>query len=150
MAEQVKKGLAMVRRRYWTLFWLAVCLGLHALVVGKLLGSIFFVMVFFWGWVAVHALRGQLDAAQAMVITMCVLLFGTAGLMIAYPQYFEHELAYYTFALYPAMVSWTCTYFYIRHLRAGARADTFKSGHKPQVRSAPSYATYGTPHLTAP
>ena len=129
----------MVRKRYWVLFCLAACLGLHALVVGKILGSTFFVMVFFWGWVAVYALRGQLDVAQAMVITMCVLLFATVGLVIAYPHYFQNEFGYYSLALYPAMVSWTSTYFYIRHLRSKARSEYLQGRRLAGQRSAPAY-----------
>lgn len=140
----------MAPKRYWALFWLAAGLGVHAFVVGNLLGSMFFVMVFFWGWVAVHALRGELDVAQAMVITMCLVLFATAGLLIAYPQYFEHELAYYSLALYPAMVSWTSVYFYIRHLRTKARATMPPSGMPVGKRSTPAYTSYGSPGLTAP
>ena len=105
----------MRSKRYWGLFWIAMVLALHALVVGNALGSSFFVLMFFWGWVAVHALRGSLEQAQAMVIIMCVLLFSVVGLLIAYPHAFDHEMAYYSLALYPAMVSWVSAYFYIRH-----------------------------------
>lgn len=113
----------MGKSRYWGLFWIAAALAIHALVVGRFLGSSFFVMMFFWGWVAVNAMRGELEAAQNMVIIMCTLLFTATILMVFYPQNFDHELAYYAFALYPAMVSWVSAYFYIRYLRVRDRAE---------------------------
>lgn len=135
----------MYKGRYWGLFWIAAVLSVHALVVGKLLGSSFFVMMFFWGWVAVHALRGTLEAAQTMVITVCVMLFGIVALIVAYPHYFEHELAYYSFALYPAMVSWASAYFYIRHLRAKQHASMADSSFPHSRRHAD--VTTALPHL---
>ena len=144
----------MANKRYWALFLLAAGLGIHALVVGQMLASMFFVMIFFWGWVAVCALRGELELAQAMVITMCILLFATVTMIIAYPHYFEHELAYYSLALYPAMVSWTSVYFYIRHLRTKAGAEEFSGGARRRRRmeapAEPEYVTYGKASLTAP
>ncbi len=131
----------MTSKRYWGLFWIAVVLALHALVVGQALGSSFFVLMFFWGWVAVHALRGNLEEAQSMVITMCILLFGVVGLLIAYPRMFDHEMAYYSLALYPAMVSWVSSYFYIRHLMARryqpTAADLAREIGRGRVGSAP-------------
>lgn len=146
----------METKRYWGLFWIAVVLALHAFAVGKVLGSCFFVMMFFWGWVAVHALRGTLESAQAMVITMCVMLFGTVALIVARPHYFEHDFAYYSLALYPAMVSWISAYFYIRHLKAKRRLGPVDAAapllrrRQAERRSALPNARYAEPRFTAP
>lgn len=145
----------MTGKRYWGLFWVATVLALHAFAIGKVLGSTFFVMMFFWGWVAVHALRGTLDAAQAMVITMCLLVFGTVASIIAYPQYFEHDFGYYSLALYPAIVSWVSVYFYIRHLKAKQQGGlgvpamhTFRHSQADEEPALPA-VNYGKPRFTA-
>lgn len=104
-------------RRYWVLFWIAVGMAAHSLLVGRLLGSTFFMLVFFWGWVAAAAYRGRLEAAQSMTIVMVVILVGAAVGMAVVPSDFHNELAYYTFAFYPSLVSWVCVFFYIRHLQ---------------------------------
>jgi hypothetical protein len=102
--------------RYWSLFWIAAALAAHAFVVGRQLESSFFMMMFFWGFVAFSALRGSLEIAQSMAVVMVVVL----GAMAAAPMLggtAPPSLAYTTFALYPAIVSWISVFFYIRHLR---------------------------------
>lgn len=103
-------------RRYWVLFWIAIGMAAHSFVVGRFLGSSFFMLLFFWGWVAAAAYRGKLDSARAMAITMVVLLVSVAAVMALFQASFHNELAYYAFALYPAIVSWICVYLYVRHL----------------------------------
>ena len=107
----------MNNQRYWGLFWIAAGMAAHSLVVGRLLGSSFFILVFFWGWVAAAAYRRELQAAQAMVIPMIFILVTTAVAMALLPSHFPHDIGYLTFALYPALVSWVCVFFYIRHLQ---------------------------------
>ena len=106
----------MQSTRYWGLFWIAAGLSAHAVIVGRQLESSFFLMFFFWGFVAMSALRGALEAAQSMAIAMVLLWVGVAAV-----TYFGHapvpDLAYTTFALYPALVSWISVFFYIRYLR---------------------------------
>lgn len=92
----------------------------HAVVVGGLLKSLFFLMAFFWGWVAVAALRNQLEAAQAMAVVMTVLLLALAALSLR--EGAAADVAYYTFALYPALVSWVCVFFLVRFLIAKDKA----------------------------
>ena len=102
--------------RYWGLFWIAAGLSAHAFVVGRQLESSFFMMMFFWGFVAISALRGSLEIAQSMAVVMVAVLVGMAAVPMlggtAPPS-----LAYTTFALYPALVSWISVFFYIRYLR---------------------------------
>jgi hypothetical protein len=73
-------------------------------------------LLFFWGWVAAAAYRGQLESAKSMAIVMVILLTGTAVALAFQPVNLANDLAYYTFAFYPALVSWICVYFYVRHL----------------------------------
>lgn len=115
--------------RYWGLFWIAAGLSIHAFVVGKFLGSSFFMMLFFWGFVAISALRGSLEAAQSMAVVMTVMLAGVT-LATVLGGGAANELAYMTFALYPALVSWVSVFFYIRYLRA---RDGGEMGRRPPV-----------------
>ena len=106
----------MLAKRYWGLFWIATALSVHAFVVGKQLESSFFIMLFFWGFVAICALRGALQAAQSMAIVMIILL-GTLTIATLTGSAAPPSLAYTTFALYPAIVSWLSVLFYILYLR---------------------------------
>lgn len=107
----------MVNQRYWLLFCIAVAMAAHSAVVGRLLGSSFFMLLFFWGWVAAAAYKGKLDSARSMAITMVIILVAVAVALAIRPAERTNELAYYAFALYPALVSWICVYFYVRHLQ---------------------------------
>ena len=73
-------------------------------------------MLFFWGFVAICALRGALQAAQSMTIVMVILL-GTLSIATLTGGTAPPSLAYTTFALYPAIVSWLSVFVYIRYLR---------------------------------
>lgn len=110
-------GRVMGTTRYWGLFWIAAGLSLHALVVGKLLSSNFFMMLFFWGFVGIAGLRGALNTAQSMAIVMIMFLAGVAAFTAMRGTQNPADLAYTTFALYPALVSWISVFFYIRFLR---------------------------------
>ena len=102
--------------RYWGLFWIAAGLSVHAVLVGRQLESSFFIMLFFWGFVAFSALRGTIEAAQSMTIVM-ILLLGAFAAATLTGRTEAQSLAYTTFALYPALVSWISVFFYIRFLR---------------------------------
>ena len=102
--------------RYWGLFWVAAGLSVHAFVVGRHLESNYFMLLFFWGFVAISALRGSLEIAQSMTVVMNIFFFGVAA--VTFMGHGEPpSLAYLTFALYPALVSWISVFFYIRYLR---------------------------------
>jgi Ca2+/Na+ antiporter len=118
-----------MNKKYWVLFWVAIAMAAHSAIVGRLLGSSFFMLLFFWGWVAAAAYRGHLESAKSMAITMVVILVGTSVALALRPGEFRNELAYYTFALYPALVSWICVYVYVRHLlrREGQPAVALRS-----------------------
>lgn len=102
--------------RYLGLFWIAAGLAMHAFIVGRQLESLFFMMTFFWGFVAISALRGTLEIAQSMAVIMIIFL----SVVIAAPVFggmMRPSLAYTAFALYPAFVSWISVFLYIRYLR---------------------------------
>lgn len=113
-----RKAELMQSPRYWLLFWIAVGMAAHSLVVGRLLGSSFFMLAFFWGWIAVTAWRGRLAAAQSMAAAMVAILAITAAGMAIMGSDLSRGIGYYAFALYPALVSWICVLVYIRHLHA--------------------------------
>ena len=114
--RNVLGAVLVITKRYWLLFWIAVAMAVHSAIVGRLLGSSFFMLLFFWGWVAAAAYRGQLESAKSMAIVMVILLTLTAAALAFQPVDLAKDLAYYTFALYPALVSWICVFFYVRHL----------------------------------
>ena len=101
---------------YWVLFWIAMALAAHSAVVGRLLGSSFFMLLFFWDWVGAAAYRGRFESARAMAITMIILLAGMAVSLALRPSEFRNDLAHYACAVYPALVSWICVFIYVRHL----------------------------------
>jgi len=121
----------MGKSRYWGLFWIAAGMSMHALVVGKLLESSFFILAFFWGFVAIAAVRGALETAQSMAVLMMA-LFGMLGIAAMFGGGAPGNLAYTTFALYPALVSWISIFFYIRYLRS---RDGGELARRPPVLS---------------
>jgi ABC-type polysaccharide transport system permease subunit len=71
-----------------------------------------------------------------MAITMVVLLTAVAVVLALRPAEIRNDLAYYTFALYPALVSWICVYFYVRHLlQKDGHAGPLAQGGGPQRRA---------------
>ena len=74
-----------MRSRYYLLALIAALLGFYAFVLSHNLRSVFLIVTFCWGWVAVAALFGRLDAIKAMSVTMVVLLLLTALVMFATP-----------------------------------------------------------------
>ena len=60
---------------------------------------------------------GKVSIAVGLVAMMIAILLGATALLALTPAGAANELAYYTFALYPALVSWVCVLFYVRHLQ---------------------------------
>lgn len=104
-----------VDRHRWVLFCLAMVMSFHAFVVGRVLESTFFIAAFTWGWVAIAALRGSLEAAQSMIITMTFMIV-VAIVAAAMTMDPGHLRAYFSLALIPAAVANVCFFFYIRFL----------------------------------
>ena len=117
----------MQTTRYWGLFWVATGLAVHAFVVGMQLESSFFIILFFWGFVAISAVRGSLEIAQSMAVLM-IILFSVIAAATLLGHAEKPSLAYTTFALYPALVSWVTVLLYIRYLR---RRDEGELGRRP-------------------
>ena len=74
-----------MRSRYYLLALMAAMLGVYAIVLSHNLRSIFLIVTYTWGWVAVAALFGRLEAIKAMSATMVVLLLLTALVMAVTP-----------------------------------------------------------------
>ena len=61
-----------MRSRYYLLALMAALLGVYAFVLSHNLRSIFLIVTYTWGWVAVAALFGRLEAIKAMSATMTI------------------------------------------------------------------------------
>lgn len=90
----------------------------HTFIVADVLDSVYFSVAFCWGWVAVCALRGKIDALLAMAITMTlILLIGTlvAPIWLGDSSTLED---YYSLALLPGLVSWVGVMVYVLRIEA--------------------------------
>ena len=105
-----------MRSRYYLLALIAALLGFYAFVLSHNLRSVFLIVTFCWGWVAVAALFGRLDAIKAMSVTMVVLLLLTALVMFATPLGRGDTTAFYSLAWFPTLIAFGCTYYYALHL----------------------------------
>lgn len=101
--------------RYPGVVLMSVAMALHAVAAGRYLESLFFLVAFCWAWVAVTALRGSLQSAQSMVLTMLGLLI-LIVLPVSALRLTHHSLvAHMSLAIVPGIVSWACMFLYIRH-----------------------------------
>jgi hypothetical protein len=95
---------------------MAALLGVYAFVLSHNLRSIFLIVTFCWGWVAVAALFGRLEAIKAMSVTMVVLLLLTPLVMAVTPFGLGDTTAFYSLAWFPTLIAFGCTYYYALHL----------------------------------
>ena len=105
-----------MRSRYYLLALMAVLLGFYAFVLSHNIRSVFLIVTFCWGWVAVAALFGRLEAIKAMSVTMVVLLLLTALVMAVTPLGRGDTTAFYSLAWFPMLIAFGCTYYYALHL----------------------------------
>lgn len=105
-----------MRSRYYVLALMAALLGFYAFVLSHNLRSFFLIVTFCWGWVAVAALFGRLEAIKAMSVTMVVLLLLTALAMAVTPLGHGDTTAFYSLAWFPTLIAFGCTYYYAHHL----------------------------------
>ena len=105
-----------LRSRYYLLALMAVLLGFYAFVLSHNIRSAFLIVTFCWGWVAVAALFGRLEAIKAMSVTMVVLLLLTALVMAVTPLGRGDTTAFYSLAWFPTLIAFGCTYYYALHL----------------------------------
>ena len=106
----------MTRQR-WALWLVAVGMCLYALVAGRLLESPFGIVAFAWGFIAWASFRNRLADAQAMAISMTVILFAAALAYGAASGDHASLVAHLSLALAPAAVAFACVTFYISHIR---------------------------------
>ena len=105
-----------LRSRYYLLALMAVLLGFYSLILSHNLRSVFLIVTFCWGWVAVAALFGRLEPIKAMSATMVVLLLLTALVMAVTPFGSGNTTAFYSLAWFPTLIAFGCTYYYALHL----------------------------------
>ena len=105
-----------LRSRYYLLALMAVLLGFYVFVLSHNIRSVFLIVTFCWGWVAVAALFGRLEAIKAMSVTMVVLLLLTALVLAVTPLGRGDTTAFYSLAWFPTLIAFGCTYYYALHL----------------------------------
>ena len=105
-----------MRSRHYIIALLAALLGLYAFLLSHNLRSVFLIVTFSWGWVAVAALCGRLEAIKAMSVTMVVLLLLTALVMAVTPLGHGDTTAFYYMAWFPTLIAFGCIYYYAHHL----------------------------------
>ena len=105
-----------LRSRYYLLALMAVLLGFYSLILSHNLRSVFLIVTFCWGWVAVAALFRRLEAIKVMSVTMVVLLLLTALVMAVTPFGRGDTTALYSLAWFPTLIAFGCTYYYALHL----------------------------------
>ena len=98
-------------------------MAVHAVVIGRYLGSVFFLTAFAWAWVGVAALRGDLASARTMVLTMIGVLLISSALMLWLGVRQDGLAAIFSLAIVPGAVSWISVLFYIVYLSAGPEED---------------------------
>lgn len=90
---------------------------LYALLMGRLLESPFGIVAFAWAFIAWAAFRNHLADAQAMAISMTVILFAAALALGAVSSDHAIVVAHLSLALAPAAVAFSCVTFYVAHIR---------------------------------
>lgn len=99
----------------WTLVLISIGMATHALLVGRYLGSAFFLSAMCWGWMAVCGIQGRLEAARSMAIVMTALvLFGIVWIVVAGGA--EMRVPILSLCLVPALVSWACAIHYVNFI----------------------------------
>lgn len=109
----------MANPRYLLIVAVALCMAVHAVVIGRYLGSVFFLTAFPWAWVGLAALRGDLMSARTMALTMIGVLTVSSVLLLSFGAQQSGLAATLSLAILPAAVSWVSVLFYIAHLSAG-------------------------------
>lgn len=113
----------MADRRYLLVVAVALCMAVHAVVIGQYLGSVFFLTAFAWAWVGLAALRDDLMSARTMALTMIGVLMVSSFLLLSFGAQQDGLAAIFSLAILPSAVSWASVLFYIAYLTAGPDED---------------------------
>lgn len=109
-----------MRSRSWTLVMIALGMTAYSLLVGRHLGSSFFLSALSWGWVAVCGIRGRLEAARDMALVMSALMVCAIALLLwAGDARSAGNLL--SLGVVPSLVIWGCVILYVRHLGLARR-----------------------------
>lgn len=113
-----------MERRNTGLVICSLVMAAHALWVGHLLGSLYFIAAFPWGWVAVAAWRGRMQLAWDMALTFLTLLLLSLLAISLTAGGLAKLAASGSLAYFPGVVSWACLLVYIHHLRNDEEQET--------------------------
>jgi len=113
----------MADRRYVLVVTVALCMAVHAVVIGRYLESVFFLTAFAWVWVGLAALRGDLMSARTMALTMIGVLTVSSVLSLSFGSRQDGLVAVFSLAILPGAVIWVSVLFYMVHLAAGPEED---------------------------
>lgn len=106
----------MTRQKMW-LFLIAAGMCAHALLMGRALESFFGIVALGWAWIAWAALRNRLADAEAMALSMTVILFASSIAFLLVSSDTANVVAHLSLALTPAAVGFACVAMLIRHMR---------------------------------
>lgn len=101
--------------RSWSLALIGIGMIIYVMLVGRHLGSSFFLSAMCWGWVAMCGLLGRLGAARDMALVMAVLTLIAILAVLAAGKAGGGLL---TLGLLPTLIVWGCVALYIRHLQS--------------------------------
>jgi hypothetical protein len=109
-----------MRSRSWPLLLISLGMIAYSVLVGRHLGSSFFLTAMCWGWVAVCGARGHLSAAHDMAVVMSALSLA-AILLTLLGGHAAAQANLLSLGLLPSAVIWGCVILYVQHLRQGRR-----------------------------
>jgi hypothetical protein len=105
-----------LRGRYYLVALIAILLGFYSFILSHNLKSVFLIVTFCWGWIAVAALLGRLEAIKSMSVTMVALLSLTPLVMATTPFGQGDTSAFYSLAWFPTLIAFGCTFYFAHHL----------------------------------
>lgn len=102
--------------RYPGVVLVSLVMALHTIMIGRYLESVFFIIAFCWGWMAVTAYRDRLKSAQSMALIMLGILVLIVLPMAVLRLDGSELFSYLSLAIVPGIISWSCMFVYIRHI----------------------------------
>lgn len=94
----------------------AALLTVHAVVVGHKLESAFFIVSYFWAWIAFNAVTGRMEPVKSMAATMIVLLLASAIFLMLTPFGRGDTAGFYALAWFPSIVAFASVFVFAVYL----------------------------------